>query len=213
MAELEQSAAAEPATHVDAGPPAMPELPPMLTLTTDQQFRAIADPVRSRILGIIQTRPATAKQIAKRLGKSPGTIGHHLEVLEATGLAQVVATRVVHGITARYYTRTARLFSFDFSPDITGPSPMTLDMTRQVAREVGETLAAYGESAESVLETSFPHVRLSPERARAYQERLSALLDDLLAEPVDPAGRVYGLFTAMFLAPPYLQDAPTDDES
>ena len=195
-----------------AGSPVMPDLPPVLTLRTVQQFKAIADPVRSRILGVIQTRPATAKQIAKRLGKSPGTIGHHLEVLEAAGLAQVVETRVVHGITAKYYTRTARIFSFDFSTDITGQTSMTLDVARTASRELAESLAGPGEK-EIVLESSFPHVRLSPERAHMYRQRLADLLDDLLAEPVDPQGQVYGIFTAMFLAPAYLQDAKTDDES
>jgi DNA-binding transcriptional ArsR family regulator len=207
-----ERAAAEGPRGPGAGPPPMPELPPTLTLTTDQQFRAIADPVRSRILGIIQTRPATAKQIAKRLGKSPGTIGHHLEVLEAAGLAQVVATRVVHGITAKYFTRTARIFDFHFSPDITGDSPMTLEIIRVVSHELTESLATYGEREDSVLETSFPHLRISPERARVYQKRLKALLDDLLHEPVDPSGQVYGIFTALFLAPTYLQDAATDEE-
>lgn len=215
MTKSEAAATEQPRNEGDAqneGPPAMPELPPTLTLTTDQQLKAIADPVRSRILGIIQTRPATAMQIAKRLGKSPGTIGHHLEVLEAAGLARVVATRVVHGITAKYYTRTARIFNFHFSPDITGHSYSSMDIARSATRELVETLAAYGENSEAFVESGFPHIRVSPERARAYQERLRELVDDLVREPLDPNGHVYGIFTAMFLAPPYLQDADTDDE-
>lgn len=194
------------------GPPAMPDLPPTLTLDTDQQLKAIADPVRSRILGIIQTRPATAMQIAKRLGKSPGTVGHHLEVLEAAGLAQVVATRMVHGITAKYYTRTARIFNFHFSPDVTGQNYTTIDILRTASRELTESLAAYGEKPEVVPQSGFPHIRVSAERARVYQDRLEELLDELVGEPLDPNGRVYGIFTAMFLAPPYLQDAETDEE-
>src|SRR5262245_26610582 len=48
-------------------PVQMPDLPPRLAITTLEQFRAVSDPVRSRILGIIQNQPATAKQIAQRL--------------------------------------------------------------------------------------------------------------------------------------------------
>ena len=215
MPDAEEAVEAQTQDEQDTrheGPPAMPDLPPTLTLTTDQQLKAIADPVRSRILGIIQTRPATAMQIAKRLGKSPGTIGHHLEVLEAAGLAQVVATRVVHGITAKYFTRTARIFNFHFSPDVTGQTYSTMDIARTASRELVEALAAYGESAEAVLESGFPHIRVSAERARAYRDRLEKLLDELVHEPLDPNGRVYGIFTAMFLAPPYLQDAEADEE-
>lgn len=217
MSQGDRAAGEIPPERRAAKEPAMPDLPPMLTLTTDQQFKAIADPVRSRILGVIQTRPATAKQIAKRLGKSPGTIGHHLEVLETAGLAQVVETRVVHGITAKYYTRTARIFSFHFSPDITGHTSMTLDIARSASRELTESLATYGDKCDVVLEAGFPHARITEERARHYRQRLSNLLDDLVAEPIDPGGRVYGVYMAMFLAPAYLQsddaqDDETDDE-
>ena len=62
-------------------PVTMPELPVRFVINTMQQFKAISDPVRSRILGIIQNQPATAKQIADRLGATPGAIGHHLHVL------------------------------------------------------------------------------------------------------------------------------------
>src|SRR5262249_59022252 len=75
-------------TLPESVPVTMPELPPRLVITTAEQFKAIADPTRSRILGIIQSQPATAKQIADRLGIAPGGAGHHLQVLEVAGLAQ-----------------------------------------------------------------------------------------------------------------------------
>src|SRR5436305_14899288 len=96
----------------------MPELPATLHVNTVQQFKAIGDQTRWQILDHIQHRPATAKQVANIMKMSPGTIGHHLQVLEAAGLAQVVARRTVHGIVAKYYTRTARTFIFDFPPEI-----------------------------------------------------------------------------------------------
>lgn len=195
----------------DGEAPPMPELPPKLILDTDQQLRAIADPIRSKILGVIQTRPATAKQIASRLGEAPGTIGHHLQVLEKAGLAQVVARRVVHGIVAKYYTRTARIFEFCFPPEITGHALLKPDILEAAYQEHVAAISAYGDAATA--ESAFPHVRISEARARVYQERLEALLNDLLAEPVDPTGRVYGIVFEIFLAPPYLQDIPPDTTS
>ena len=59
----------------DDVPVTMPELPQSVSITSLQQFKAISDRTRSRILGIIQNQPATAKQIADRLGASPGAIG------------------------------------------------------------------------------------------------------------------------------------------
>src|SRR5689334_8143265 len=108
-------------------PVPMPELPLKLVINTVQQFKAVNDPIRMRILGIIQNRPATAKQIADQLEATPGTIGHHLHVLEAAGLAQVVARRIIRGIIANYYTRTARIFDFEFPPEVRGERSTTLD--------------------------------------------------------------------------------------
>lgn len=191
--------------------PLMPELPATLVLDTDQQFKAIADPLRSKILGIIQTRPATAKQVADRLGEAPGTINHHLRVLEKAGLAQIVARRVIHGIVAKYYTRTARIFMFQFPKEITGQDPQVSDILQHAHNELLEAIAAYGD--EALCDTGFPHVRISEARAQVYLERLNALQSDLIHEPLDPHGRVYGVIVGMFLAPPYLQDAPVDTTS
>src|SRR5260370_29032906 len=97
----------------DDVPVTMPELPTRVMITTFEQFKAISEPVRSRILGIIQNQPATAKQIADRLGATPGAIGHHLHLLEDAGLAQVVARRLMRGIVANYSTRTDLIFKYD----------------------------------------------------------------------------------------------------
>ncbi len=61
---------------------------------------------------------------------------------------------------------------------------------------------------------SFPHIRLSPERARYYSERIEALVDDVLHEKPDPDGKVYGILIGMFMSPPYMQGpdtSPTED--
>src|SRR5690242_19500028 len=86
-------------------PVTMPELPLQLIITTAEQFKAISDPTRSRILNIVRHHPSTAKQIAQRLNATPGAIGHQLHVLEKAGLVQVVARRMIRGIVAKYYTR------------------------------------------------------------------------------------------------------------
>src|SRR6266478_8904082 len=117
----------------------MPELPIRFTITTEQQLKAYSDPVRSRILGIIQNQPATAKQIARRLDATPGAIGHHLHVLEAAGLAKVVARRLTRGIVANYYTRTARIFDFCLSREIAGES-FGLDIFTNVRNELAESI-------------------------------------------------------------------------
>lgn len=187
-------------------PVTMPELPTRFTITTVQQFKAISDPMRSRILGIIQNQPATAKQIADRLGATPGAIGHHLHVLEAAGLAKVIARRLVRGIVANYYTRTARIFLYDLPEEIKGGLSVDLDIMTRARDELAEAIVTVDDPLRM---DGFPHIRLSQERAEAYRERLGALIDELLEETPDPGGEIYGIHIAMFKAPAYLQGPST----
>jgi DNA-binding transcriptional ArsR family regulator len=204
-----QSTVPPDATLADDGPVAMPALPPKLVLTTEQQLKALADALRTRILVLLQHQPATAKQIADRLGAVPGTVGHHLQVLEDAGLVQVVARRLVHGIVAKYYMRAARIFIMEFPPEVMGTSSLNLDLLNEARNELAEALGVMGNSA--VLEDGFPHARLSAERAQFYQQRLRAFFEDLMNETPDTNGQVYGLSAVFFLAPPSLQvSSPAD---
>src|SRR6266513_1718078 len=184
-------------------PVTMPELPSRIPIKTAQQFRAISDPLRSRILGIIQNQPATAKRIAHILNASPGAIGHHLHVLEAAGLAQVVARRLIRGIVANYYTRTARIFTYDLPRQVTGDTSINLDIIAKAYEELAEAEANMKEDVNQC--AGFPHVRLSPERVKYFSERLQSLVDDVLSEASDPNGKVYGILVSMFMAPNYIQ--------
>jgi len=188
-------------------PVVMPELPIGFSITTAQQLKAFSDPTRSRILGIIQNRPATAKQIADRLGATPGAIGHHLHVLEAAGLAKVVARRLVRGIVANYYTRTARIFNYNLPHEVAGSASLGLEIMTKARDELAEALATI--ENDPFQTDGFPHIRLSPERAQVYSEHLQSLIEDVLHETPDPDGEVYGIFVAMFKSPAYMQGPST----
>lgn len=190
-------------------PVEMPELPLRRVISTMQQFKAISDPVRSRILGIIQSQPATAKQIAERLGATPGAIGHHLHVLEEAGLAKIVARRLIRGIVANYYTRTARIFQYELPEDVRGDNLVNLEIMSKAFKELSESHQAYKDDPYRF--DAFPHARLSPERAKYFSERLEDLLEEILREPPDPHGKVYSIFMAMFLSPPYMQGQETSE--
>ena len=208
MAKSSRPQRDEPPLLSEGVPVAMPELPLSLLLTRPEQFKALGDPVRERILYIIQNEPATAKQIADRLGASPGAIGHHLQVLEAAGLAKVVARRLVRGIVAKYYTRTARIFNFDDAYMPADVPPFGLDMLTQARGEIAATFQAYG--TNGFLGGGLPHSRLSPKRAQYFEQKMRDLVDEFVDEPQDPDGHVFALVASMFLAPPYMQHTPPE---
>ena len=189
-------------------PVTMPELPAHYPINTIHQFKAISDTTRSKILGIVQHQPATAKQIATRLHATPGAIGHHLKVLEEAGLVQIVARRLVRGIVANYYTRTARIFDFDLPPEIGGEAA-SLDILNSMREQF---MDAKDNQEDEIGLMGFPHARLSPDKARSYAARLEAIMNDLLAEPITSDGDVYGIFVSMFRSPAYMQSNSESEE-
>ena len=61
---------------------------------------------------------------------------------------------------------------------------------------MAESLAANGRAASLICR--YPRVRLSTERAKIYERRLSALMDEFMAEDPNPSGTVYSLAGALF---------------
>ena len=77
------------------------ELEEILEVDRPEQFRAVGDPLRLRIVGLLSERAATTSQLAEALGESRGNVGHHLKILEGAGLVRVVRTRQVRAITEK----------------------------------------------------------------------------------------------------------------
>ena len=191
-------------------PVTMPDLPLQALITTERQFKAISDPVRGRVLDIIRHQPATAKQLADRLGVSPGAMGHHMKALEEAGLAQVVARRLVRGIVARYYTRTARIFMYQLPGELAGNA--SVEIVTHARDEFAATIESAGASYDDSGQVGFPHARISRQRAAEYEQRVRELIDEFLNEAPDPDGTVYGLVVAFFPSPPYVQEGFRTDE-
>ena len=77
------------------------------------QLRALADPLRLRILEGFAAGPQTAKQVALRIGERPGKLYHHVAVLEGVGLLAPTHTRQVRGTIEKYYRAAAARFEVD----------------------------------------------------------------------------------------------------
>lgn len=67
------------------------------------QVRALAHPLRMRLIELFAVGPLTAKQAALRLGQPPTRLYHHVATLERAGLLTLARTRAVRGATEKYY--------------------------------------------------------------------------------------------------------------
>src|SRR6476660_6524024 len=86
------------------------DLADRLALTTPAQVRAIGNPLRTTILGLLHERAATVTEMATAVGRPKSTVAYHVGLLHETGLVRVVRTRRVRAIEERYFGRTARMF-------------------------------------------------------------------------------------------------------
>ena len=93
-------------TPSDSPPAADPDLP--LEVATAAQLKAMAHPLRNRVLFALGPDGATVSQLATRLRTNKGNVAHHLAVLERAGLARRGRTRTVRGGTEQYWERAAR---------------------------------------------------------------------------------------------------------
>jgi DNA-binding transcriptional ArsR family regulator len=80
------------------------------TLADFQQIRALAHPLRMRILGLLVRGPRTTKQVADLLGENHTKLYHHVQELERAKVIRLTETRQKRGTVEKYYQATAMLF-------------------------------------------------------------------------------------------------------
>lgn len=154
----------------NASPPDY-ELADRIALTLPAQVKAISHPLRTTILGLLHERAATVTELAVALDRPKSTVAHHVKVLAATGLVQVVRTRRVRAIEERFYGRTARMFYVAAERNEDGDEmPRDFNDFEVAARE---SAAAYRDGA---LWGFIRHARISKAQASEFWERMGELV-------------------------------------
>jgi DNA-binding transcriptional ArsR family regulator len=170
----------------------------VLRVSSPEHFKALAHPMRQRLLLALGESPATVSQLAAELGSHKGNIAHHLKVLVSAGLVTAAGTRQVRGGTERYYRRTARRL------DYSGPDAG--DATAAAFQVLAAEIAGARPDPFVVLRT----LRLTHEQAT----RITATLRDLSELPEDagddrPRYRMLlGLYQPPDATPAGAQEAP-----
>ncbi|MER5635407.1 winged helix-turn-helix domain-containing protein [Kitasatospora sp. NPDC002227] len=164
-----------------------------LTVDSPAQHKALAHPLRQRLLLALSGRSATISQLAVGFDAQKGTVAHHLKVLREAGLVHVAETRQVRGGTEQYYRRTPRRVAM--SPTDPAEAGSAVAIFSAVSAEYA---AAPREPAPPAL--TLRHLRLT----RAQAARLAAELDALVdgAEEAPEGEPVHGVLVALYERPP-----------
>ncbi len=186
------------------------ELEEVIELTTTEQVKAIAGPLRTTILGLLHERAASVTELAAALKRPKSTVAHHVNVLAEAGLVRVVRTRRVRAIEERFYGRTARMFYTGLGArEDGGELPLDFNDFEVAARE---SATAYQNRR---LRAFIRHARISQAQAAEFWRRVQLLvheLDRLPREGDATYGFAVGLYPMMdyptLPTPPDLPDLP-----
>jgi DNA-binding transcriptional ArsR family regulator len=71
-------------------------------------LRALAHPLRLRMMELFAESPKTTKQVAELLGQPPTRLYHHVAALERAGLLVLKETRQIRGAVEKWYAGVSR---------------------------------------------------------------------------------------------------------
>jgi DNA-binding CsgD family transcriptional regulator len=158
---------------------------------TPEEAKALANPLRMRILRLCLDQALTNKELAVRLDRDPGTVLHHVRALVRTGfLAPEEVRQGEKGALEKPYRATGKSWSLsleDTAAELTASQAML------------EAFLAELDEAGPGAATGFNRLALTLNKAslQELQGRLHAILDEFAARPADPDGQPYGLLLAM----------------
>jgi DNA-binding transcriptional ArsR family regulator len=164
---------------------------------TPGRLRGLVHPLRVRLLGLLQREgPATATQLAQRIGQNSGTTSYHLRVLAENGFIREDAEK--GNARDRWWAAAHRTTSLTFrAPDDPG-DPETIELASHFIRMLvdvyHERMVRYVDGLAADLpdlpsrpwQFSDTPVRLSVEQARELTEQVNALVRQYFREPGDP---------------------------
>lgn len=199
---------------------------PDVEVLSDPAAAAVAlDPVRSRLLAEL-VAPASAAELAQRVGLARQKVNYHLRTLEAHGLVREAETRRWGGIVERRMVATAG--SYLVCPTALGPAASTPERTvdqlsasylvalaGRAVHEVGDLLrrALAGEKRLATLSIDTVITFRNAEERAAFSRELATGIATLAARyhaPDAPGGRAHRL---VVLAHPVAADAATSSTS
>ena len=80
-------------------------------------FRALDDPIRGKIVELLNKKQLNVEQITRRLKKfgykkAVTTIRHHIEILKDSGLIEIIKIEESRGAMTKYYGSSTKLLDF-----------------------------------------------------------------------------------------------------
>lgn len=136
------------------------------------EARALAHPLRVRILRLCLDRAMTNRELAAALDEHPGTVLHHVRTLLNTGFIRQETTRPgPRGTTEKPYRATGKSWWLEHAMDA-GEGAVRQAVLKAVAAEIDEA------GPDAVIEGARMAMRLRPEQLKFVLGLVRSLIEE-----------------------------------
>lgn len=166
-----------------------PASPPARRAATQAEARALASPVRLRIIRELFDGPLTNSELAARLGRDKATVLHHVRTLVDTGFLEALAPRPgPRGSRERPYRSTGKSWRLSAGPDGEVADAMVDAFVEEVA--AAQALAPPDHTRIAL--------RLTPQQYEEFTRRLAEVVEDFADRAPSPDGIAYAAFLSVY---------------
>lgn len=167
-----------------------------------RQLKALAHPLRLRILEALVEQPRTTKQVAEILGEDSLKLYYHVDELEKAGLIKLVETRTKGNLLEKYYQSVAQEFaaSFPLGRSLSEEEAGTMaEMIERLLKEVQEELQRSPFSTDHPPLAQHLHICVDAEELPRLMQQIQALVEQVAAADQEPGrGESSYSFTVLF---------------
>ena len=164
-------------------------------VATEAEAKALANPLRLRILRLCLDTPRTNKQLADHLGRDPASVLHHVRTLVRTGFLEAGEPRAgAGGALEKPYVTTRKSWTLD-----TGPTVESQAVNMAIVHAFRDEVLEAGPDA--FLDLTRLGLRLTPSSQEDLRQRLFAVIDEFAQRPPDDDGEPVALFLAVHRRP------------
>jgi DNA-binding transcriptional ArsR family regulator len=155
----------------------------------EAESKALASPLRLRILRLALHEPRTNQEMAHALGRDPASVLHHVRTLVDTGfLIEQPRRRGPRGSRERPYLASGKSFYVYTGDDARiGQRDLLLETFLQEIAEL----------PPEKLDSTRLGFRLNQADREEVQHRFRALLDEIAAMPSDPDGEPWSIYLGL----------------
>jgi DNA-binding transcriptional ArsR family regulator len=195
---------------------------PVYRLETAEQALSLLNPKRAELLRLLD-EPASASEVARRLGEPPQKVNYHLKSLEKVGLVRRSGTRQVKNLVEVLYQAVARTYvipdSFGWPEELRtrlksqGALRHLLSAAEQIRNDAARLMDAADETAEIPSAALEFEVDLPDETARqAFIRDYTEAVRQVAGKYRAPNESRDNAFRVMAVIYPHLETGGTEHE-